>query len=651
MGDATADRVTLRLLDEAWTLLADHGHGDGAAAIRARLDAEAQAVPTVVVVGEAKRGKSSLVNALLGAADLAPVGADLTTAAYVAYLPATSRPGSPHEDSSDLAPGAARIHFADRSHEDVPAGTLADWVTVSGKHVTESRGVVGATVRPARPGPLDLVLMDTPGVSGLVAGHGQLALRMARQATALLFVTDAGQELTAPEKAFLEQAAESVDTVVFALTKIDKHPVSWQSVLDRNRQLLAQHAPRFTAAPMVGVSGELALEALRVDDPEVSQALHDESRVSELVSALGGSVAARAGRLSTANAVRATATVLRTVEDDLAERVAAVNDAEAAGSQATAEQEALQSLRRRQQQWGEHFQLAMSRARRSLVQDLEKEVIETDSAWRRRVAALPDRQLRDQQQIVAACGELAAKLEDSTTRLMGGYLDEVGRHVADLLEEDAVRTPALVNHILAVVQDTATGGDVPYDPTAAPAQRVGEHVVRNAFMGFGAANVVGMVVGATLGPFLIPVAAATALALTFTTHQRQKGDVARRQLTEHVTKTVGRLRGDVLGRADAVAHELRPSLLQAMRDHLAEREAQLSTVIEDARQAARSAPMERLKKAQALGRQLKSAAAARAELEAWLERDAAHPPPVTPRPEPAVDTRRQGVTSRPRNDW
>jgi len=40
-------------------------------------------VPTVVVIGETNRGKSCLVNALLGTPDLSPVDAGTATATYL----------------------------------------------------------------------------------------------------------------------------------------------------------------------------------------------------------------------------------------------------------------------------------------------------------------------------------------------------------------------------------------------------------------------------------------------------------------------------------------------------------------------------------------------------------------------------------------
>src|SRR5262249_24103938 len=43
--------------------------------------------PSVVIVGETKRGKSSLINALLGVPGLSPVDAAVATATYLQFVP------------------------------------------------------------------------------------------------------------------------------------------------------------------------------------------------------------------------------------------------------------------------------------------------------------------------------------------------------------------------------------------------------------------------------------------------------------------------------------------------------------------------------------------------------------------------------------
>ncbi|MGH3469656.1 MAG: hypothetical protein ACRDQF_18200, partial [Thermocrispum sp.] len=50
-----------------------------------RVRRKQQAKPSVVVVGETKRGKSSLVNALLATPGLSPVDAEVATATYLVF--------------------------------------------------------------------------------------------------------------------------------------------------------------------------------------------------------------------------------------------------------------------------------------------------------------------------------------------------------------------------------------------------------------------------------------------------------------------------------------------------------------------------------------------------------------------------------------
>lgn len=111
MTASRLDPVLRRKLDEAWRLLEDNGQTATVRSIRDCLDRDAATTPSVVVVGEAKRGKSSLINALVGA-EVAPIGVDIVTGAYVAYIPFAVEHA--------VAPGTARLAFADGASHDVP---------------------------------------------------------------------------------------------------------------------------------------------------------------------------------------------------------------------------------------------------------------------------------------------------------------------------------------------------------------------------------------------------------------------------------------------------------------------------------------------------------------------------------------------------
>ena len=99
---------------------------------------------------------------------------------------------------------------------------IEHFVTLS--DVTEA--VVGVRVRIRSEFLRNLVLIDTPGVGGLVAGHSRTTLAALGRADALLFfcVRDAQQPILAPEIKFLCDAVQKVPRLVVAITKCDKNP-------------------------------------------------------------------------------------------------------------------------------------------------------------------------------------------------------------------------------------------------------------------------------------------------------------------------------------------------------------------------------------------------------------------------------------------
>ncbi|MGZ4518709.1 MAG: dynamin family protein, partial [Mycobacteriaceae bacterium] len=96
---------------------------------------------------------------------------------------------------------------------------------------------------------------------------------------------DASSPFTRGELEFLQQVAQRVETVVFALTKTDAHR-GWREVLDADKALLAQYAPRFADAPFHPVSARLSSMAAAASSPQVATTLRVQSGISELQGAL-----------------------------------------------------------------------------------------------------------------------------------------------------------------------------------------------------------------------------------------------------------------------------------------------------------------------------------------------------------------------------
>ena len=219
--------------------------------MRAALDQLAAPV-RVVVTGEFKQGKSTLVNALCGT-DVCPVDDDVATA-----VPTLVRYGAEPSANvilaSETADGASRRPLA---FEDLPS-----WIREDGQQVTAA-GLTAIDV--AVPSTLlraGLSLVDMPGTGGMATPQAAMALSaILPTCDAAIVVSDAGQPITASEAEHIDTIRERVDDVLLAKTKIDIHP-SWARVVTSDETIMRSHG-----ASTVGVSPALALRARRGQGP------------------------------------------------------------------------------------------------------------------------------------------------------------------------------------------------------------------------------------------------------------------------------------------------------------------------------------------------------------------------------------------------
>jgi predicted GTPase len=258
--------------------------------------AKRRSTPSAVVVGETNRGKSSLVNALIGQPGLSPVDAEVATATYLVFGHAEEwtaqacYPGGVAPVPVELAELTSWVSAA---HE-LPSGHLPPrYVEIDGPSEFLSK----------------VSIVDTPGVGGLDSMHGELAKEAAEAATALLFVVDASAPFTHGELNFLATVGESVETVVFALSKVDQYR-GWRQVLEADQALLAEHAPRFAGATFHPVSARMYEMAAKAPTPEAAAMLRERSGVEELRTALTELLAGRSAMLGEANTMRALSTAL-----------------------------------------------------------------------------------------------------------------------------------------------------------------------------------------------------------------------------------------------------------------------------------------------------------------------------------------------------
>jgi len=266
----------------------------------------------VCVVGEFKQGKSSLVNALLGNA-VCPVDDDLATSA-ITLVRFAEQPGATVRrkvDGKDIA-------------ENIAIEQLGEWVSEIG-NPGNKKGVerveVGVPSAFLKQG---LVIVDTPGMGGLGAGHAAATLGFLPFADGLIFVSDASAELSAPEVDFLRRAIELCPSVLFAQTKTDLFQ-NWRKIVDLNKAHLSRQS---IDIPIVPVSSALRVAALARKD----RALNDSSRVPDLVQHLASDVVGPAKATATARSVGDARSIIAQVSVGLRAERTAIDDPKAAAA-------------------------------------------------------------------------------------------------------------------------------------------------------------------------------------------------------------------------------------------------------------------------------------------------------------------------------
>jgi hypothetical protein len=242
----------------------------------------------VVVCGEFKRGKSSLLNALLEEPDLFPVDSF-----YATNMITMARYG-PEENISvtvdDMRGNPRRI--------DIERNDIAAYATESG-NPGNGKGVQLVSIETPNPRLASgLTFVDTPGVGGPFEQHSSVTLGFLENASAVIFVADATQPLLESELDFMRRAAGSARITddaagnLFVLTKIDAVD-DFEEILGNTQAKIAEVTGwPVGSIPIVPVSSRAKLDYLKTGAAESLEL----SNFPALEQVLWASLAERKGR-------------------------------------------------------------------------------------------------------------------------------------------------------------------------------------------------------------------------------------------------------------------------------------------------------------------------------------------------------------------
>ncbi len=255
----------------------------------------------VLVAGEFKKGKSALINGVLG---VEVCGVD--PVAFTA-VPTLIRHGDqasaalvPEPENAEQEP-VAHVIDPRKAAEFGRTGHSPDGTRLRAVEVTLPRQLLAD----------GLILVDTPGLGGgFAAAAAAATMRSLSLADGVIVVTDASQELTAAEVDFIKHAVDVCPNLICVLTKTDFYP-QWRRILDLDRGHLQAAG---IDAEIIAVSSTLRELALDTGD----NALNAESGFPVLVERLKSRLLAEHATKSVLAAAAVVRSSLRQVADTLA---------------------------------------------------------------------------------------------------------------------------------------------------------------------------------------------------------------------------------------------------------------------------------------------------------------------------------------------
>ena len=557
---------------------------------------------TVVVMGEVKRGKSSLVNALIAQPDLLPV--DVLTCTSAPIRVAVSHDGP-------VVPQVTLVRGTER--EMILATELARWVTVDGVGALQGNTNAGmdeaqdppssAEIAVRYPDMDGITVVDTPGVGGLDKRAVTAALQEARHAGVLLMVCDASTPITAPEMDILRQAHDSVGGVIVAVTKTDKNTRRWRAIVEDNKRLISSHMG--IDVPVVGVSSLRALDAARCIDPARRAELERRSGIAQLRSQLRAQLRqpAAMGQRAALQSITTTLTgIAKTVRDDirlLAESSTAVEQLEA-------EKTTLERLREESSEFEQRFQRDLAVARTRVTEGLDKALEEVRHEWTQQINADSLRVLRSKPQVFTSQieTELAVVMEDT----VGAMVEEISELASALFPDR--------QELIAEIMGTTVASLTPAEVSGHEVEKKTKDIIDPSVL------MMGMIGSGALAAIIpvAPLAGAVWVGVNLGYRAMRNG---KQHLITWLRETTASVRTATTRMLDTLITTARTDVMLRYRADLRTKIKELHGRIDQAREAARESEGERQERSARLTRNVQIIEATIAELGRHLQQGGA----------------------------
>ena len=194
----------------------------------------------IAVLGNIKRGKSTLINTLLGRKDdaLSPIGSEVCTGGIVHYMDVSCLP----EEEKDRTHERAYVYFKGQGRpRKIDLGEIGQYIREE-NNPKNTKGIDHVEVFGNFPRLRDCCLVDTPGADAVIEHHGELAYGFLPYADAIIMTILSSEALTDADQRMLEvMSKEAQRRVFYVVTRIDdEREEDRQDILDYVTQKIAQ---------------------------------------------------------------------------------------------------------------------------------------------------------------------------------------------------------------------------------------------------------------------------------------------------------------------------------------------------------------------------------------------------------------------------
>lgn len=444
----------------------------------------------VVVCGEVKKGKSSLLNAIVGE-NILPVNVEIATSQVFRIMNSSSE--------------SYYLVFTDGTKKSISREELSKYgsqvdAELHGEPIFQNHTLAYIEVNmPIQFLPQGVNLVDTPGLGAMYKSHEWITQNYVQKASAVIFVMDPERPLVEKEKEFILKVLDITPHILFVMTKIDMYSSDIiENIIARDEELLALvYAEKELEAPKIyPVSSALLTRVSTGKIEKLKESNLRNSCFPQLKEQLLYTIYKTVGLQQTGMALREVAdhTVKsKTVIEDIL-KVTIANNAE--------EQQRIESQKTERQnqlnaQWGTQSDLRKS---------AQKEINDICNSVSSRV-----------QQIVSTSGsiykEYLSQIESLSSmdeakelanRLPQDVVNEVSSHWNSIAQDAEMRVTAVLSQVNAEMVNVSYSG-INRETSVLTLSELNMNEKMAAWRGAAFVGGVGSSLALSLGAFAIPV--------------------------------------------------------------------------------------------------------------------------------------------------